>query len=234
MDIIYVILLSLFSIIVLFILTKLMGNKQISQMTTFDYITGITIGSIAAEMATNLEDFLKPLTAMITYGLVATILAVITNKSLKARRIIDGTALILYDNGKLFKKNMSKANLNISEFLTECRISGYANIADIQTVILEPNGRISVLPKAEARPATNRDMNLSPQQEKVPITIILDGEILSENLKYTGNNDIWLKKQLNEQGIKNVKDVFYASCDNNNNLSAYITVKEEPDRDIFG
>lgn len=235
MDIIYIVLLSLFSITVLFVLTKLMGNKQISQMTTFDYITGITIGSIAAEMATELEDgFHKPLMAMITYGLVAVLLSIMTNKSLKARRLIDGTSLILYDNGKLFKKNMRKANLNVSEFLTECRISGYPNIADIQTAVLEANGRLSVLPKAEARPVTNRDMNMFPRQEKLPVTVILDGIILKDNLKYTGNNDIWLKKQLDEQGIKSVKDVFYASCDGNNNLSAYTAVKEKPDRDIFG
>lgn len=235
MDIIYIVLLSLFSITVLFILTKLMGNKQISQMTTFDYITGITIGSIAAEMATELEDgFHKPLMAMITYGLVAVLLSIMTNKSLKARRLIDGTSLILYDNGKLFKKNMRKANLNVSEFLTECRISGYPNIADIQTAVLEANGRLSVLPKAEARPVTNRDMNMFPEQEKMPVTVILDGVILKDNLKYTGNNDIWLKKQLDEQGIKNIKDVFYASCDSNNNLSVYTTVKEKPYRDIFG
>ena len=204
-------------------------------MTTFDYITGITIGSIAAEMATELEEgFHKPLTAMIVYGLVAALLSVITNKSVKARRLIDGTSLILYDNGRLFKKNLRKANLNVSEFLTECRISGYPNIADIQTAVLEPNGRISVLPKSEARPATNRDMNIFPKEEKLPVTVILDGIVLKENLKYTGNNDVWLKKQLDEQGIKSVKDVFYASCDSNNNLSVYTCVKEKPDRDIFG
>lgn len=225
---------SLFSLIILFILTKLMGNKQLSQMTTFDYITGITIGSIAAEMATELEDFHKPLTAMITYGLVAVVLSIISNKSLKARRMIDGTSIILYESGKLFKKNLKKSNMNTGEFLMECRISGYPNIADIQTVILEPNGKISILPKAEARPVTNRDMNMFPQQEKMPVTVILDGEILYENLKFTGNNDIWLKKQLDEQGIKNVKDVFYASCDSNNNLSVYTCIKEKPDRDIFG
>ena len=234
MDIVYIIGLSLFSIAVLFLLTKLMGNKQVSQMTMFDYITGITIGSIAAEMATELEDgFHRPLTAMIVYGVAAALLSVLTNKSLKARRLIDGTSLILFENGKLFRKNLKKAKLNVSEFLTQCRIMGYPNIADIQTAVLEPNGRISVLPKSEARPATNRDMNLSPAEEKLPVTIILDGIVLKENLKFTGNNDVWLKKQLDSQGIKNMRDVFYASCDSNNNLSVYTCVKEQPDRDIF-
>lgn len=234
MNIIYVTGLSLLSITVLFLLTKLMGNKQVSQMTMFDYITGITIGSIAAEMATELENgFHKPLTAMIVYGTVAAILSVITNKSLKARRFIDGTSLILFENGKLFRKNLKKAKLNVSEFLTQCRLMGYHNISDIQAAVLEPNGQISILPKAEARPATNRDMNLSPEEEKLPVTIILDGTVLKENLEFTGNNDIWLKKKLEEQGIKSIDEIFYASCDSKNNLSVYTCVKEKPDRDIF-
>ena len=184
-------------------------------------------------MATELDGFHKPLTAMIVCGLIAALLSVISNKSLKARRLIDGTSLILYKNGKLFKKNLSKSKLNLCELLSECRLAGYCNIADIQTIILEPNGRISVQPKSEARPVTNKDMNLPAIDEQLPVTIILDGVILEENLKYTGNNNIWLKKQLDEQGIKNIKDVFYASCDGNNNLSVYTTVKEKPDRDIF-
>lgn len=233
MDIIYIILLSLFSVVVLFILTKIMGNKQLSQMTTFDYVTGITIGSIAAEMATELEDFHKPLTAMISYGLVAILLSVITSKSLKARRLIDGKSIILYDNEKFFKENFKKSKMNMGEFLMECRISGYSNIADIQTVVLEPNGKLSVLPKADARPVTNRDINIFPEQEKMPVTIILDGTILEENLNHTGNNDVWLKKQLKNQNIKNIKDVFYASCDGKNNLSVYTTRKQNSKNDIF-
>lgn len=234
MDMIYITGLSLFSIVVLFLLTKMMGNKQVSQMTMFDYITGITIGSIAAEMSTALDDgFHRPLTAMIVYGVVAAILSAITNKSLKARRLIDGTSLILFENGKLFRQNLKKAKLNVNEFLIQCRIMGYHNIADIQTAVLEPNGRISILPKSEARPATNRDMNIFPPEDKLPVTIILDGIVLEENLKFSGNNDVWLKKQLKAQGIDKISEIFYASCDSNNNLSVYTCVKEKPDRDIF-
>ncbi len=234
MKILYIIALSFFSSLTLFILTKLMGNKQISQLTTFDYIIGITIGSIAAEMATSLEDdFKEPLTAMITYGIIAAILSVITNKSLAIRRFIDGKSMILYENGKLYKKNFTKARLNVNEFLTECRLLGYYNIADIQTAILEPNGRISVMPKASARPVTVSDMNITPTEEKPPVAIILDGKILKRNLKFTGNNEIWLKNRLTQQGVGDIKNIFFASCDNKNNLSVYTNIKEKPDYDIF-
>lgn len=234
MNILYIIILSVLSVFILFILTKLMGNKQISQMTSFDYIIGITIGSIAAEMATSLEDdFKEPLTAMVVYGLVAVLLSVVTNKSIKMRRLIDGTSMILYENGKLYRKNFKKAKLNINEFLSECRLLGYYNIADIQSAILESNGKISVLPKAVARPTTNRDMNIVPTEEKPPVIVISDGKVLPANLKFTGNNEVWLKNQLKAQNIPSVKDVFLASCDSDNNLSVYTNIDEKPDGDIF-
>lgn len=234
MEILYIILLSVSSAFVMFLLTKLMGNKQISQLTSFDYIIGITLGSIAAEMATSVDDgFEKPLTAMITYGLIATALSVLTNKSIRIRRVVDGKSMILYENGKIFRRNFKKAKLNINEFLTECRLLGYYDIADIQTAVLEPNGRISVMPKAVSRPVTARDMNIVPNEEKPPIAVIIDGKVLKNNLKFTGNNEIWLKKQLSEQGISSIRKVFYAACDCENNLSAYTDIKEMPDYDIF-
>ena len=126
--------LSLGSLVALFILTKLMGNKEMSQLSMFDYIIGITIGSIAAEMSTALEDdFMQPLVAMIVYAVVAVIISIVSNKSLKIRRIIYGNSLILLDNGELYRKNFKKAKLDINEFLTQCRTNGYFNINDIQT-----------------------------------------------------------------------------------------------------
>lgn len=229
-----IVVLSVVSILVLFVLTKLMGNKQISQMTSFDYIIGITIGSIAAEMSTSLEDdFKEPLTAMIVYGLIAALLSLLTNKSIIMRRFIDGKSMILFENGKLFKKNFKKAKLNINEFVSECRLLGYYNIADIQAAYLEPNGKISVMPKSIARPPTNREMNIVPEEEKAPVTVIIDGKILFKNLKLTGNNEVWVKNQLKAQNINSVKDVFYAFCDCNNNLSVYTDIKEQPKNDIF-
>lgn len=139
--------LSLGSIIILFILTKIMGNREMSQLSMFDYVVSITIGSIAAEMSTSLENnFMEPVIAMVTYGLVATAISYYTCKSIKIRRIVSGRAKILYDNGKIYRKNLIKSKLDLNEFLMQCRINGYFNLADIQTAILEPNGRISFLP----------------------------------------------------------------------------------------
>ena len=122
MEILKIIILSFSSAIFLFILTKLMGNKEMSQLSMFDYIIGITIGSIAAEMSTALENnFTQPLVAMAIYAIISILLSIFSTKSLKFRRLIYGNTLILYDNGEIFKNNLKKAKMDLNEFLTQCR-----------------------------------------------------------------------------------------------------------------
>lgn len=124
MDLLKIVALSLGSVIFLFILTKLMGNKEMSQLSMFDYIIGITIGSIAAEMATALEsDFMQPLVAMAVYAVVSIVISVLSYKSLKFRRISSGDSLILLDNGEIYRDNFKKAKLDLNEFLMQCRIN---------------------------------------------------------------------------------------------------------------
>ena len=119
---------ALLSVAVMFLLTKLMGTKQVSQMTMFDYITGITVGSIAAELATELEEPVKPLTAMVVYGLVAVLISIATCKSIKLRSWITGKPLVLLENGVIYRRNLKKAKLDLSEFLTYCRIGGWFDL----------------------------------------------------------------------------------------------------------
>lgn len=234
MDILKIISLSFGSLVILFILTKLMGNREMSQLTMFDYIVGITIGSIAAEMSTSLENnFMEPVVAMVVYGLVTVFISYITCKSLSLRRFFTGRARILLDNGKLYRKNFKSAKIDLNDFLMECRINGYFNLSDIQTAILEPNGRVSFLPKSLKRPATPEDLNLSPNTENIVINVILDGVLLKENLSKTGNNINWLENNLKEQGINDLKKVFLATCDNQNNLSVYVKLDKKNKHDYF-
>lgn len=234
MELINIVFTSLGSLLVLFLLTKIMGYRQMSQLSMFDYINGITIGSIAAEMATSLEDdFLKPLVAMIIYGIVAVLISLLTSKSIKFRRIVSGKSLILYDNNKLFYNNLKKAKMDIDEFLIQCRNNGYFNLSDIQTAILESNGKVSFLPVSYKRPINPQDMNLSPEKENILINVILDGKILKENLKETGNDEIWLKKQLKIQNNIKLVDVFLATCDSNNNLQVFKKELDKTNNDKF-
>ena len=189
MELLHVFLTSVGSVVFLFILTKLLGNKQMSQLSMFDYINGITIGSIAAEMATALEDdFLLPMIGMAVYTAAALLISLVASHSIKLRKFLIGRPLILYDNGKLYRECMKKAKLDLNEFLTECRNNGYFDLSEIQTAILETNGKISILPAASSRPVTPADMNLSPAQEKLPVNLIIDGSVLADNLKAIGKN----------------------------------------------
>lgn len=222
MDILKIVVLSIGSFVVLFILTKLMGNREMAQLSMFDYIISITIGSIAAEMSTSLDDnFVEPLVAMIVYAIGAIIFSWIALHSIKARRFISGNTLILYDNGKIFSKNLKKAKMDINEFLMECRTNGYFNLSDIQTAILEANGKISFIPNSLKRPATPEDLNLNPKQDFLVTNIIIDGKLLKENLKNTGNNLNWLNTNLEKQKAGKIEDILLATCDKNNNLSVY-------------
>ena len=146
-EIIHVIVLSVVSMAVLFLLTKLMGYRQMSQMSLFDYINGITIGSIAAELATDLENMWKPLTAMAVYAMLTWGMSIIGMRSNRCRKYLDGTPTIIMENGRLYRKNMKKAKVDLSEFLVMCREQGYFDLNEIQTAVFETNGKISILPK---------------------------------------------------------------------------------------
>ena len=233
-DIPRILLTSLCSIVILFFLAKLMGNRQVSQMSLFDYINGITIGSIAAEFATSLEDdFWKPLAAMVLYGVVTAVISIATCKSMRIRKVINGQPVILYENGKLYEKNLSAAKLDINEFLTQCRTAGYFDLSQLHTAILETNGQMSFLPLAEQRPVTPQDLQMSPQPERPCVNVILDGRILAENLKYTGNDDTWLQKQLDAQHVDKVEDVFLATVNAQNELTVYPRTGERVAHEMF-
>lgn len=230
-EIIYVIALSLGSVAAIFLLTKLMGYRQMSQMSMFDYVNGITIGSIAAEMATSLEDnFMQPLTAMVVYALAAVLLSVLSSKSVRARRIIEGKPLVLLNDGELSRENLKKAKIDVTEFLVQCRVNGYFDVSKLQTAILEDNGKISFLPKAAERPLTPADMKLSPEQDYLVANVILDGNIMEKNLKHTGNDEKWLKKQIRAQGAERIEDVLLATCSAANQVTVFLKESKKKDK----
>lgn len=206
---------ALGSFAALFIIAKFIGRKQVSQLDFFDYITGITIGSIAAEMATELEEPWKPLIAMIIYGSVTLLLSSVTIKFPRVRKFLNGTPTILMDHGKLYRENLKKSKLDLSEFMVLCRQQGYFDLTDIQTAVFEYNGKLTILPVSSQRPATPNDLNLAPEQELLFTELIMDGRVLDENLSRMGLNRVWLEKQLKASGVQSADEVFLAVCDRN-------------------
>ena len=221
MDFLQIVFSTVVSAAVLFAIAKITGHKQVAQLDFFDYISGITIGSIAAELATELEDPWKPLTALIVYGSIAVALRVLTTKRQKSRKYVNGTPTIIMDRGKLYRENMKKAKLDLSEFMLMCRQDGYFDLNDIQTAVYEYDGKLSVLPVSAKRPVNPSDLNLSPTQETICTEVIMDGRILDENLKRMGLNIEWLQKRLTEQGYKSAEEVFLGICGENNALTLY-------------
>lgn len=206
---------AVLSFVTLFLTAKYMGHKQISQLDFFDYIAGITIGSIAAEMATELEEPWKPFVAMIIYGGATLLLSIISIKFPRIRKYLNGTPTILMDNGKLYRENLKKAKLDLSEFMVMCRQQGYFDLTNIQTAIFEYNGKLTILPQSAQRPLTPNDMNLAPSQDMIFTEIIMDGRILDDNLKRMGLNTKWLENQLKQNHIRSADDIFLALCDKN-------------------
>lgn len=231
MDLLYVALFSVTSLIVLFLLTKLTGNRQISEMTMFDHITSITIGSIAAEMATNLENFERPLLAMVIYGVVSFLISVLCSKSIVTRRYLFGRSRILYKNGTLFRENFKKSRIDINEFLMQCRTAGYFDLDELDCVVFEPSGKMSFLPKAQTKPLTAEDMKIVPKPNVLTAAIIIDGNIMHKNLAAFGRDENWLKNEMKTQGVS-LTAVFLGTLTEDGTANFY-TTKSISKNDIY-
>ena len=208
MDIIKVILTALLSVAALFIITKIMGHKQVAQLDFFDYVSGITIGSIGAELATELEEPEKPLIALVVYGLISLLLNLMAHTLPKTRKYINGTPTILMESGKLYRKNLKKAKLDLSEFMLLCREQGYFDLDEIQIAVFEHNGKLSILPKAANRPATPDDLKITAKATHIGVEVIMDGRVMGENLSRVERDVNWLTRQLKTQGHTDAKEIF--------------------------
>ena len=210
MDTVKVILTALLSVAALFIITKIMGHKQVSQLDFFDYVCGITIGSIGAELATELESPEKPLIALGVWGGASVVLNLIAKKMPKTRKYINGSPTVLMKDGKIFRKNLKQAKLDISEFMLLCREQGYFDLDEIQMAIFEHNGKLSILQRAATRPATPEDLKIPVKATYIGVEVIMDGRIMGENLSRLSRDEVWLAEELKLQGIASEKEVFLA------------------------
>ena len=210
MDIIRVIYTSLLSVAALFIITKIMGHKQVAQLDFFDYVSGITIGSIGAELATELDQPRRPLIALTIYGITSLILTFVAHRIPRSRKYINGTPSILMNDGKIYRKNLKKAKLDLSEFMLLCRELGYFDLNEIQTAIFEHNGKLSILPKSSSRAVTPEDLKITARATHIGVEVIMDGRIIGDNISRAGKNEKWLELQLRSLGHNSAKDILLA------------------------
>lgn len=215
---------TLVSLLSLFVITRLTGNRQISSLSAYDYVNSITLGSIAAEMATaDDHHFWYTFIAMVIYGIFTFFCAVVTDKSIRLRRLLIGSPIVLMEHGKLYRSRFRHAHLDTEEFTALLRSMGYFDIAQIDSAVLETNGKLSVLPKAEQRPLTPGDMQLTVPAAAMTCTFIHDGVLCEDALKRCGRDRIWLDRQLSSAGIGSIKDVFLASL-HPDGTAAFFTV----------
>lgn len=221
MEFVYVIILSVVSIAILFVITKIIGYRQISEMSFFDYVVGITIGSVAAEMATNIDiEWWKGITAMVIYGGIGVLLSLLTQKSINARKFIAGKPIILMENGNIIRKNLKKARIEVDDLLASARINGYFNLSDIDNAIMENTGKISFQPMAKKRQLTPDDFNFSPEKEGLFINVIIDGQIVEENLAVAGVTKKELDNMLKAKGDK-LGDIMLGTIDIKKQLTTF-------------
>lgn len=214
---------SLVSLITLFIVAKIIGKKQISELSLFDYVIGISIGNFAAEMTINLDSpEFDGILAVFIFGFIAYLISYLSMKSIFIRRYFMGTPTIIIQDGKIIKKNMKKAKIDVNDLLEEARIKGYFDLSELQYGIMEANGEMSFLPHSQYKPVVFEDLDKKKSPGSLLVNIIIDGKTMKKNLKTAGKDEEWLEQQLKVKGYNDKKKIILCTLDNQEKLTFYL------------
>lgn len=217
-----IILRSTILVFVLFLLTKFLGKKQLSHLSFFEYVAGITIGSIAAEISTGLEsNFMNGIYSLLVWTAIPFIAGLIGIKSKKARSFIEGTSTVVIKDGKIQEENLKKEQYSVDELMQLLRKKNAFQVADVEFAVLEANGDLNVLLKKEKQPITPSDLQLDVAPEKVPQTVILEGEIMDSGLAASGLTRAWLELELEKLNVA-IDNVYVGQVDSYGQLTVDI------------
>lgn len=193
---------------------RLLGKHQVGELEPAEFVLTLLIADIAS---VPMQDFGIPLlmgiVPIITLLCLSMILSMLTVKSLKLRKLLSGSPSILIKNGQLQQKEMRRTRMTLDELLEELRLQGYTDLASVKYAILETNGQLSILPYAAVEPPAAKYMNVPVRDADLPMVLINDGRLLSENLKRRGLSESWLRERLAEQGVRSVREVFLLTVD---------------------
>lgn len=199
--------------IVMFVM-RVMGKRQIGELQPFELVIALMISELAAMPMQDTDiPLFHAIIPIITLLVLEILISTLQLKSEVARIIFCGKPSILIEKGKINISELKNNRLNINDLLEELRLKGYYNIEDIEYAILETDGQTSIIPKSELEPATRKDLNVKSTQDTLPVTLILDGKINTNNLKLINKNKSWLNSQLKKENIKSVDQVFLALLD---------------------
>ena len=209
-------------LIILFFITKMMGKKQISELNFFDYIVGITIGSIAADISLDIEkNMIAGIAALFIYGFISYIISFVSIKSILARRFFIGVPTVLVEKGKIIESGLKKSKIDVNDLLMEARENGYFNLDKIDYALMEVNGNISFLPKEKEKPVTKRDMKIKCSNEGLTVNAIIDSKYMVNNMKAINKDKEWLDHELKVNGYDNYDNILLATINNNYKVTIY-------------
>ncbi|ADZ22929.1 uncharacterized membrane protein YcaP (DUF421 family) [Clostridium acetobutylicum] len=215
---------SAISYIILLLFTRFMGKKQLSQLTYFDYIVGTTIGSIAAAASVDRHiDVFESCFSIVVWSVFTILISIITLKSIRLRLWIDSEPLVIINKGRVIYKNMEKAKYNMGDLLMQLRNKDIFYITDVEIALLEPDGKLSVLKKAEKSSVTVEDLGIQKPKTGVMVEIILDGTILYNHLQQIKKDEAWVKEQLKIKNIQDIKNVVFLGVQADNEV--YVVTK---------
>lgn len=209
-------------LIILFFITKMMGKKQISELNFFDYVVGITIGSIAADISLDIEkNMIAGIAALFIYGFISYIISFVSIKSILARRFFIGVPTVLVEKGKIIESGLKKSKIDVNDLLMEARENGYFNLDEIDYALMEVNGNISFLPKEKEKPVTKKDMKIKCSNEGLTVNAIIDSKYMVNNMKAINKDKEWLDHELKVNGYDNYDNILLAMINNNYKVTIY-------------
>jgi len=210
----------------LLLLARWMGKKQLGQLTYFDYVTGITIGSIAAVTAVvHSLELTDSLAAMVFWALFTVVMNRIILHSRKWRKVLDGEPSLIMSNGHILEQNMKKAHYSLDDLLEQLRQKNIFAVADVQFAVLESSGELSVQLKPAHQAATKADVHAKATPLHMPIELIMDGDIVHANLAEAGVSERQLLDELARRRIGGVAEVTFACLGTDRKL--YVDIRKD-------
>jgi len=213
--------------IVVLIVMRLMGKREIGQLQPFELAISIMIADLAAtpmaESGVPITNGIMPILGLLVMHLI---ISMVNIKSTKAREIICGKPSLLIYRGKIDQKVLKKERFTINELEERLRDNNIFNVGDVEYAILETSGQVTVIPKPNKRPATPEDFNIEPKYEGIPYDLVVDGKVMYQNLEKIGKNYTWLQKQTEKFGIK-PEDALIVTIDGDNKFYCQAIEKEE-------
>lgn len=204
---------------------RIMGKRQIGELEPSELVVTIIISEVAAMP---IQDSSVPIASAIIAIVILLILEIaisfIAYKNRSFRKLLYGTPSILYERGKINQKEMERQRFNVNDLMEIIRNNGVASLDEVDFVIVETNGNVSVLPNAQNKPITTGDMNIPSQQTEISYVVVDNGKINTNNLKKVGYNEKWLKGRLKENSVKSVEDIYCMGADRNG--KSFIIKKE--------